>query len=105
VRDPVIAAAMDIVKTGRYDDVSRREQLDILVERLDAQQWDLQDAVAAGHADEGAYLLAFAQARAAHAVYFALDADPFIAATEAIYEAQAAIDEIDVIRAVISGVV
>jgi hypothetical protein len=102
VRDPVIAAAMDIVKTGRYDDVSRREQLDILVERLDAQQWDLQDAVAAGHADEGAYLLAFAQARAAHAVYFALDADPFIAATEAIYEAQAAIDEIDVIRAAIS---
>jgi len=102
VRDPIIDEAMEALKTGQYDGVSLHERLGLLVERLDQNQWNMQDAVDAGQADEGAYIHAFAQARAAHAVYFALYADPFTAATEAIYEAQAAMNDIDVIKAVIS---
>jgi hypothetical protein len=102
VRDPVIDEAMKALKIGQYDSVSLHERLGLLVERLDQNQWDVQDAVDAGQADEGAYICAFAQARAAHAVYFALYADPFTAATEAIYEAQAAMNDRDSIKAVIS---
>jgi len=104
VRDPIIDAAMEALKTEQYDDESLHERLGFLVERLDQQQWDMQDAVDAGHADEGAYLHAFACARVAHAVAFALHADPFIAATEALYEAHAALRERDVIQAVFSTV-
>jgi hypothetical protein len=102
VRDPVIAAAMEALKTGQDGGVSLRERLGFLVERLDQKQWDMQDAVDAEHAKNDAYIHAFAQARATHAVYFALDADPFTAATEAIYEAHAAMNDSDGIRSVMS---
>jgi len=98
VRDPVIDEAMKALKIEQYDNGSLHERLGLLVERLDENQWDVQDSVDAGQADEGAYICAFAQARAAHAVYFALYADPFTAATEAIYEAQAAMNDTDSIK-------
>lgn len=105
VQEPVLNEAMESLKAEQYDHVALHEQLGHLVERLDQKQWDAQDAVATGQADETTYLFAFAQARAAHAVYFALQSNAFTAATEAIYEAQAALNDIGSIHAVISGTV
>jgi len=52
--------------------------------------------------DQAAYLDKFAAARAAHSLWFALDADPLAAALESVYEAQAARGNLDALRAVVS---
>ena len=48
---------------------------------------------------------AFARARAVSAAWFALDPDPVKAAVEATYEAQAAINDLALIRREISSVI
>jgi len=52
--------------------------------------------------DQAAYLDKFAAARAAHSLWFALDADPLAAALESVYGAQAARGNLDALRAVVS---
>ena len=72
-----------------------------LVDELDEAAWDLQRPVHSGGSPESAYLEAFRKARAASAVAFALDPDPHKAAIEAVYEAQAALGDVNPVRSAV----
>jgi hypothetical protein len=62
-----------------------------LTEELDEVAWNTRDQVEAGMLPEQAYLAAFARARAAASVGFALEPDALHAALDSVYEAQAAV--------------
>ncbi|MBE9227300.1 hypothetical protein IQ264_17885 [Phormidium sp. LEGE 05292] len=94
LNDPIVAQALKAIEIGNYGDESLREKIESLVNQLDEIQWDLQEKMDAGEAELSAYLGAFQQARSATSLYFALDADAFNAATESIYEADAATDDL-----------
>ena len=83
-------------------DAAQRAEVERLVEELDEAAWDVQERIDAGTADEAAYDVAFGLARAANAVWFAMGSDPREAALEAAYEAQAAQDSADGVRALIT---
>ena len=72
-----------------------------LVDELDQIAWKVQAEVHAGRAPEEDYLEAFSSARAASAVAFALDPDPFTAAVESVYEAQSAVRDVARVRALV----
>ena len=93
VEDDRVDRAVAALRASRYGESSERTALKALVDELDAAAWDLQDDVEAGQADQTDYLAAFGRARAAMALWFALDADPLEAAMEAAYEAEAATDD------------
>lgn len=78
------------VRDRRCGAPSQRDALKVLVDELDERAWDVQDEVTAGRAPQEAYIVAFSLARAASAVWFALDSDELHAALEAVNEAQAA---------------
>lgn len=94
LNDPIVTQALKAMEIGNYDDESLREKIESLVNQLDEIQWDLQEKMDAGEAELSAYLTAFQQARSANSLYFALDTDAFNAATESIYEADAATDDL-----------
>lgn len=91
--DTRIDAALRALREQRYG--SSRERLDLrtLVDDLDEAAWVLQERVEANRAPESDYIGAFERARAAMALWFALDEDPLAAAVEAAYEAEAATDD------------
>ncbi|MGA9377326.1 MAG: hypothetical protein WBV73_00870 [Phormidium sp.] len=94
LNDPIVDQALKAIEIGNYGDESLREKIESLVNQLDEIQWDLQEKMDAGETELSAYLGAFQQARSANSLYFALDADAFNAATESIYEADAATDDL-----------
>jgi hypothetical protein len=96
----VALAALDECRFGQSEE---REATLRLVDDLDEVAWDLQERSERGDASQAEYLAAFCRARAASAIAFALDADAFVAATEGIYEAQAAISDLDAIRSIVGG--
>jgi hypothetical protein len=67
--------------------------LDALVARLDDEYFDLKEAAEEGRNSSGDYTLRFGQARAVAAVSFAGGENVAEAATEAIYEAVATVDD------------
>jgi hypothetical protein len=75
--------------------------VDRLTEELDEKAWDIQELADAGNVSQQAYLEMFSKARAAAAVGFALGAKPLESALEAVYEALAAIGDLDAIKNVI----
>ena len=93
LEDDRVDRAVDALRAGRFGETAERAALKALVDELDEAAWDLQDEVEAGQADQGSYLAAFGRARAAMALWFALDGDPLEAAMEAAYEAEAATDD------------
>lgn len=88
----VIDDALGLLETNNYGNTLTRKKLEMLVDVLDQRQWDLQDLKDEGKIDEVTYSAAFKRARAANALFFALDTNSLEAATEAIYEANAAVD-------------
>ncbi|MGV8973119.1 MAG: hypothetical protein ACOH10_12425 [Rhodoglobus sp.] len=88
--DPRLDAALAAMRDLRVGASPERNALKVLVDELDERAWEVQDDVDAGSAPQEAYIVAFSLARAASAVWFALDSDALHAALEAIYEAQAA---------------
>jgi len=92
--DPRLAAAIAALDTGRFGDTRERVAVQRLVEELDEIAWDERDRGA-----EAEYVSAFMRARAANAVAAALDIDPATAAHRAVYEANAALDDVPVLRA------
>ncbi|MBH0115247.1 hypothetical protein I6E52_00120 [Salinibacterium sp. NG253] len=78
-----------------------REQLWELVQELDELVWNLEEAESGEEATQG-YIRAFARARAANALWYAL-ASPVSSETvaECLYEAQAVTGDVDGLRAVI----
>jgi hypothetical protein len=91
---PILDEGLQALEKDRYGDFSLQNKLQSLVDRLDEIQWDLQEKMGEGSIELSDYLAAFHTARAANSLYFALNADPFVAASEAIYEAYAATDEL-----------
>ncbi|MEG3858890.1 hypothetical protein [Microcoleus sp. herbarium12] len=91
---PILDEGLQSLEKERYGDFSLQNKLLSLVDRLDEIQWELQEKMGEGSIELSDYLAAFHTARAVNSLYFALNADPFVAASEAIYEAQAATDEL-----------
>ncbi|MCC3572677.1 MAG: hypothetical protein JGK30_12435 [Microcoleus sp. PH2017_40_RAT_O_B] len=91
---PILEEGLEALEKSQCGDVSLQNKLQSLVDRLDEIQWDLQEKMAEGSIELSDYLAAFHTARAVNSLYFALNADPFVAASEAIYEAHAATDEL-----------
>ena len=91
---PEVDAGLTAARDGRFGDTPERTGIHALAERLDEQQWAIQDRLDAGQATEEEHLAAFSTARAATALYYALDADAPTATLEAAYEANAATDEL-----------
>ena len=74
-----------------------------LTEELDEIAWDVRSNLRQRAAQQ-AYLAAFARARAAAAVRFALEPDALCAALESVYEAQAATADLQAVRAAFATV-
>jgi hypothetical protein len=99
--DPKVDAALAALKQARVGETPERDHLKVLVEELDERAWDTQDQVEEGLATEQQYLDAFALARAASAVWFALETHALESALESVYEAQAATNDLAGVRRVI----
>lgn len=89
------AEVLDALRDRGVVDADLRSAVDALVAELDEAQWDVQDRVDAGTAGVEDHLVAFRRARAASSVAFAADADARTAALEGLYEASAAVDDLD----------
>jgi hypothetical protein len=93
--EQLVEAALRSLEKGRYEDASVTAGLKQLVDDLDAKYFEAQELYEAGKGTKEAYLALFRKARAANAVLFAFNNDPFMAACESFYEAGAAADVID----------
>ena len=101
IADPRVGAALERLQNGGHGDSPERSAVQALTEELDQAAWDVQDRFEAGTANKADYLKAFVKARAAKAVWYALDGDPLEAAAEATYEASAAIEDPASVRSAI----
>ncbi|GEM_PF-1481126 len=99
--DPIVDRALKAIELGNFSDDSLREKIESLLNQLDEIQWNLQDKMEEGETDISTYLAAFQQARSANSLYFALDDNALIAATESIYEADAATDDLATLKQII----
>lgn len=99
--DPRIDAAFLASRNGRLGETDQREAVKQLEDELDERAWGVHEDLEAGRADNEEYLAAFARARAAGAVSWAMDDDDLNAALEAVYEAQAATGELGAVRRLI----
>ena len=97
IQEKWISPVRETSESGALGGLENRVGLNSLVLELDELAWDLQEQ---GSAAEASYLLAFRKARAASALLFALEDDARIAALEAAYEAQSAMDDLGVVQAV-----
>lgn len=96
--DPRVDAALAAVREAQVGDSPERDSLKVLVDELDERAWDTQDQLEEGSATQQQYLDAFALARTASAVWFALDMDALQSALECVYEAQAATGDLAGVR-------
>jgi hypothetical protein len=85
--------ALAALRAGGFGDTDERASAKTLTDELDEAAWDVQDRVEAGDAEQGEYVAAFRRARAGMSLWFALHADPLVAALESVYEARAALDD------------
>lgn len=112
--DQRVIAALDALESKAGIDYSMfsdlRDRMESLVEELDNIAWDLQEQADASHSSEEEYVQAlekeyapaFARARAAAAVAFALHPDPLTAATSAIYEAYHSTTGIETLKQIVA---
>jgi hypothetical protein len=96
ITDERVEHALAALRSGRFGDTQERESVKRLADDLDELAWRAQDRVEAGEAAQGEYLAAFRRARGVMSLWFALNDDPWVAATEAAYEACSALDKNDV---------
>jgi hypothetical protein len=101
--DPRIDAALAAVRDDVPAATPELFQVLTLVEELDEIAWDAKDKVEAGALPRQAYLVAFAHARAAASVGFALEPDALHAALESVYEAQAAVADLESVRVAVAA--
>lgn len=102
--NPSIKRALYLLEGGMYRNDLVATTLRQLVDNLDDQYFAAQKLHEADPQENETYLTLFRKARAASAVLFALNEDPFIAATESIYEACAALDSVDDAQSVAADV-
>jgi hypothetical protein len=82
--DPIVASAVRLLEGGAYGDHKLASTLQKHVGELDRAYFEAQQA-------KQDFLPLFAKARVANAVLFALNVDPFVAATHSLYEICAAL--------------
>jgi hypothetical protein len=93
-----LEAALTALREGRVGETRERTGVECLVQELDEIAWDVREKADAGDGSRESYVFAFRRARAAAAVGFALEADALDAALEAIYEAQAAVKDLEAVQ-------
>jgi hypothetical protein len=103
--DARVDAALGQLRAPHYGSTPERDALQRLVDELDESSWQVQEQVDGGSAPPSRHLEAFALARAAAALWSALDADPTSGAVEAAYEAQAAVGDVDAVRQIVERTV
>lgn len=95
--EPTVTSALELLNTGGPSS-SARSSVEVIAARLDERAWDIQEREDQGADNSEQYVAAFQQARAAWAVFYALNPDRRDAALESIYEAQAALGSIEELR-------
>jgi hypothetical protein len=98
LEDPTVTKALRALTDGSVGDKAVREAVSRLAEQFDENAWTIQEQVESGQREQQEYLVAFARARAAAALSFALDPDAHRAACEALYEAYHATHDLDALR-------
>lgn len=83
---PLVAAALQSLQQGIYKDERMTASLRQLVEQLDDAYFAAKRRFEQGAGKKEAYQRLFYKARAANAVLFAFNDDPFVASTHATYE-------------------
>lgn len=96
--DPRADAGLAALREAQVGPSPARDSLKVLVDELDERAWAIQDQSEEGNATQQQYLDAFALARAASAVWFALDSDALQSALDCVYEAQAATGDLAGVR-------
>lgn len=100
---PVVHGVLLVLETHRRVPPHLKEQLEGFVGALDESYFQAYEAAEAGRGKPDSWQPLFSLARAADAVLSACDPDPRRAASEAIYEAWAAMDEnTDALKAVVA---
>ena len=89
--DERVTTALGLICDGRGDDTLAGE-MSGLVQELDNDAWDLQDKVEIGEAEQADCVRAFAKARAAASVAFAIRRTD-VSAVESLYESFHAIND------------
>ena len=95
-------AGLTALHEGRVGFTPERSEVQHLTDELDEIAWDTQEKMEAGIVSRSAYSIAFRRARAAASVGFALDPDALTAALESVYEAQAAVADLDAVRVLVN---
>lgn len=96
--DLKIDSALAAMHDGNFGDSDAHSAVEQLTKELDVIAWELQKVAEENGSSMQPYYAAFARARAAASVKCALYSDPLSAALEAVYEAQAAVIDLDAIR-------
>jgi hypothetical protein len=102
--DPRLDVALASLRDGGTDNTAERYGVQQLTNELDEIAWNAQEMAETGAASREEYSAAFRRARAAASVDFALDSDALSAALEAVYEAQAAVADLEAMRVVVNAV-
>jgi hypothetical protein len=89
IQHPLVMEVVKKMREGTVITQDQRRQLEAIVARLDEDYFDMAKAFDEGRASAATYRRLFSQARAVACILFALEENPFHAATEAIYEAAA----------------
>ena len=92
------------VSAKRIGESAEREDVRVLSDELDEVAWTIQARMHQGAAAEEEYTRAFRRARAASALFFALDENPLSAAIQALYEAHHAIGDAEALRQVVDRI-
>lgn len=104
IDSPIIQHALQAMRNSQPVPPEIKRELKSLEQRLDDEYFHLQEAAEAGNASEDAWKRAFSHARATSALVFAAGEDAFEAASEAIYEASATVDDNRELIAVVTKV-
>ena len=99
--DPRLDAALAALRGGKFGDTGERSAAQQLTRELDMIAWEVKKTAEERNSSMRPYYTAFARARAAASVKCALDSNPLNAALEAVYEAQAAVADLQAIRTVV----
>lgn len=91
---PIIDAGWEAIESAEYGNSRPRAQLKAFVSQLETIERRARDCVDSGQASRGQYIVAFRRAHAANSIYYALSSDAFEAATESVYEANAATSDV-----------
>lgn len=101
--DPRLDGALATIRVSAPGDRNECSNALRVTEELDERAWDIREKVDDGTLPKHAYLEAFRKARAAASVGFALELNPLQAALEAVYEAKAAVADLEAVRAAINS--